>query len=165
MNSLAFASAVHRSLVNIERSGKAVAPPDALLQRVIKLELQVASLVEQLRGPEAPKSQATGTLAEIKKAVCRAYGISLTELVSARRPLAAVMPRQIAMYLMRQLTTQSMPMIGRSMGGRDHTTVLHSVRKIEALRKTDPRLDAEIEAFEAQLMPKAPEPQQQEPVG
>jgi chromosomal replication initiator protein len=62
-----------------------------------------------------------------------------------------VRPRQIAMYLAKTLTLRSLPEIGRRFGGRDHTTVLHAVRKIESLIGTDNGLAAEIEVLKSQL--------------
>lgn len=126
---------------------------DELSARTRALEMQVASLSAQLRGPEAPKADAGLFISEIKKAVCRAYNITLTDLMSDRRTLDAVLPRQIAMYLMRHLTTMSLPLISRHLGKKDHTTILYGVRRIEQLRKNDERLGAEIRALEEQLAP------------
>ena len=60
-------------------------------------------------------------------------------------------PRQIAMYLSKQLTTRSLPEIGRKFGGRDHTTVIHAVRKIEQLREEDPALDEDVDLLRRML--------------
>ena len=72
-----------------------------------------------------------------------------------RRNAEAVYYRQIAMYLVKVLTRHSLPEIGRRFDGRDHTTVLHAVRKIEALRKSDESLDATITSLKAQLLEQA----------
>jgi chromosomal replication initiator protein len=72
-------------------------------------------------------------------------------LLSSRRTANVVRPRQIAMYLAKTLTLRSLPEIGRRFGGRDHTTVLHAVRKIESLIGTDNGLAAEIEVLKSQL--------------
>src|SRR5207253_408379 len=77
------------------------------------------------------------TIEVIQTAVERHCKVGHLELISARRTGGIVRPRQIAMYLAKQLTPLSLPMIGRKFGGRDHTTVLHAVRKIEALRTRD----------------------------
>lgn len=73
------------------------------------------------------------TIEAIKRVVCKHFEVSHTDLVSSRRHHKVTLPRMIAMYLSRELTVCSLPMIGRQFGGRDHTTVLHSVRKIEEL--------------------------------
>jgi chromosomal replication initiator protein len=71
--------------------------------------------------------------------------------LSSRRTANVVRPRQVAMYLAKILTLRSLPEIGRRFGGRDHTTVLHAVRKIEALAANDSALADEIEALKRQL--------------
>ena len=85
---------------------------------------------------------------DIQLAVSRHYNVSRTELLSNRRTRAIVRPRQIAMYLAKMLTLRSLPEIGRRFGGRDHTTVLHAVKKIEGLSDTDEKLAREIELLE-----------------
>lgn len=89
----------------------------------------------------------------IKAAVAKRYGVPILDMDSIRRTTALVRPRQIAMYLCRTMTLKSMPEIGRRFGGRDHTTVLHAVNKITALRQTDPALDETIIALTALLTP------------
>jgi hypothetical protein len=89
---------------------------------------------------------------EIKTVVARAYNCSCLDLISARRAANVVRPRQIAMYLAKKLTPRSLPDIGRRFGGRDHTTVLHAVRKIAGLVLTDDALAQEIDGLEAELM-------------
>tara|TARA_R110002124_G_scaffold66612_7_gene181304 strand:+ start:2240 stop:4123 length:1884 start_codon:yes stop_codon:yes gene_type:complete len=82
---------------------------------------------------------------DIQKIVSQHYNVSRTDLLSARRTRTIVLPRQIAMYIAKSITPRSLPEIGRRFGNRDHTTVLHAVRKIEGLLKTDTRLGQEIE--------------------
>lgn len=82
---------------------------------------------------------------DIQRIVARHYNVSRHELVSNRRTRVIVKPRQIAMYLSKTLTPRSFPEIGRRFGGRDHTTVLHAVRKIEELISADAKLSHEIE--------------------
>ena len=82
---------------------------------------------------------------DIQRIVARHYNVSRQELVSNRRTRVVVKPRQIAMYLAKTLTPRSFPEIGRRFGGRDHTTVLHAVRKIEDLIAGDTKLSHEIE--------------------
>jgi hypothetical protein len=87
----------------------------------------------------------TRWLAAILSSVSEHYGVLKIDIVSQRRTVNVMLPRQIAMYLARMLTTRSLPEIGRQMGNRDHTTVLHAVRKIARMRETDAGLNAEIE--------------------
>ncbi|WP_105432816.1 MULTISPECIES: chromosomal replication initiator protein DnaA [Neorhizobium] len=82
---------------------------------------------------------------DIQRIVARHYNVSRQELVSNRRTRVIVKPRQIAMYLSKTLTPRSFPEIGRRFGGRDHTTVLHAVRKIEDLISGDTKLSHEVE--------------------
>ncbi|MGN6549511.1 MAG: chromosomal replication initiator protein DnaA [Pararhizobium sp.] len=82
---------------------------------------------------------------DIQRVVARHYNVSRQELVSNRRTRVIVKPRQIAMYLAKTLTPRSFPEIGRRFGGRDHTTVLHAVRKIEDLIEKDTKLSHEVE--------------------
>jgi len=82
---------------------------------------------------------------DIQRIVARHYNVSKTELLSNRRTRTIVKPRQVAMYLSKIMTPRSLPEIGRRFGGRDHTTVLHAVRKIEDLSGTDGTLAQELE--------------------
>jgi chromosomal replication initiator protein len=82
---------------------------------------------------------------DIQRVVARHYNVSKTELLSNRRTRTIVKPRQIAMYLAKVMTPRSLPEIGRRFGGRDHTTVLHAVRKIEDLSGNDNTLAQELE--------------------
>ena len=82
---------------------------------------------------------------DIQRVVARHYNVSKADLLSSRRTRTIVRPRQIAMYLAKVLTPRSLPEIGRRFGGRDHTTVLHAVRKIEGMMEGDKMLADEIE--------------------
>jgi chromosomal replication initiator protein len=82
---------------------------------------------------------------DIQRIVSRHYNVSKTELLSNRRTRTIVKPRQVAMYLSKVMTPRSLPEIGRRFGGRDHTTVLHAVRKIENLSTNDNTLAQELE--------------------
>jgi hypothetical protein len=90
-------------------------------------------------------------IAGIQESVAVHFGITRTDLLSARRTANVVRPRQVAMYLAKTLTLRSLPEIGRSFGGRDHTTVLHAVRKIECLMHKDPGLRELVEGIEREL--------------
>ncbi len=88
---------------------------------------------------------------DIQKLVATHYSVSRADILSSRRTAVVVKPRQVAMFLAKTLTMRSLPEIGRRFGGRDHTTVLHAVRKIEALAQTDGTLREEIELLKRML--------------
>ncbi|MEM9502319.1 MAG: chromosomal replication initiator protein DnaA, partial [Pseudomonadota bacterium] len=88
----------------------------------------------------------------IQKVVAREYGISVEDILSARRTRAIVLPRQISMFLSKTLTPRSLPDIGRRFGNRDHTTVIHGVRKIEKMRGDDPAFKQEVERLRSLIL-------------
>ncbi|MFN0217305.1 MAG: chromosomal replication initiator protein DnaA [Hyphomicrobium sp.] len=88
---------------------------------------------------------------DILRIISRHYGVSKGDLLSQRRHRSVVWPRQIGMWLAKQLTARSLPEIGRRFGGRDHTTVLHAIRKIEGEITKNPRLEDELEELKKQL--------------
>jgi chromosomal replication initiator protein len=88
---------------------------------------------------------------DIQKLVANHYSVSRADILSSRRTAVVVKPRQVAMFLAKTLTMRSLPEIGRRFGGRDHTTVLHAVRKIEALSANDSSLRDEIELLKRML--------------
>ena len=91
------------------------------------------------------------TIDDIQKACAEHYGMKQADLISERRNRAIARPRQAAMWLAKQLTTRSLPDIGRRFGGRDHTTVLHAVRRIEALKADDAQLSRDLETLARKL--------------
>jgi chromosomal replication initiator protein len=91
------------------------------------------------------------TIDEIQRRVSEHYKIRQAEMVSARRAREVARPRQVAMYLAKQLTPRSLPEIGRKFGGRDHTTVIHAVRQIERLRGIDTDIDTDVRTLMRQL--------------
>lgn len=103
---------------------------------------RVDELLAHLVGSGEPRRV---RIEDIQRIVARHYNVSRQELVSNRRTRVIVKPRQIAMYLSKTLTPRSFPEIGRRFGGRDHTTVLHAVRKIEELISGDTKLSHEVE--------------------
>ena len=100
---------------------------------------------------DAPQLPATPTVRDIQNATARHYRVTVLDMLSVRRTLNVMRPRQVAMYLAKSLTPRSLPDIGRRFGDRDHTTVLHSVRKIERLLATDHALAADIAAIRSML--------------
>jgi len=91
------------------------------------------------------------TVDRIQRAVCDEFRVTLTDMVSKRRARAIARPRQVAMYLSKKMTKRSLPDIGRRFGGRDHTTVMHAVKRIDSLRLEDGAFNAQIESVEAAL--------------
>jgi chromosomal replication initiator protein len=91
------------------------------------------------------------TVDRIQKAVCDEFRVTLTDMTSKRRARVIARPRQVAMYLSKKLTKRSLPDIGRRFGGRDHTTVMHAVKRVDTLRSEDPSLNAQIELVESNL--------------
>jgi chromosomal replication initiator protein len=85
------------------------------------------------------------TVDQIQKTVSEHYGLKQADLISERRARIVARPRQVAMWLAKQITTRSLPDIGRRFGGRDHTTVLHAVRRIEALKAEDPAIARDVD--------------------
>jgi len=88
---------------------------------------------------------------DIQKRVASHYNVSRADLLSSRRTAAVVMPRQVAMFLAKSLTLRSLPEIGRRFGGRDHTTVLHAVRKIDRLSTSNTALKDELDLLRRML--------------
>lgn len=109
-------------------------------RRRILLEIEAATAL-----PQRP------TVARIQAAVSARFDIPLAEMTSARRHRGVARPRQVAMYLVKRHLPLSLPRIGSHFGGRDHTTVLHALRQIEALRAIDPDLDQVVTELDAAI--------------
>ncbi len=122
--------AVNRMLARVTLTGTPLSIESA--------EVAIRDLV-RTRDPKKVKIE------DIQKLVASHYNVSRADLLSSRRTAAVVKPRQIAMFLSKVLTPRSLPEIGRRFGGRDHTTVLHAVRKIEGLSGTDKGLAQDLE--------------------
>lgn len=91
------------------------------------------------------------SIEDIQRKVAEHYNIRFSDLLSPRRARPVARPRQVAMYLCKMLTVHSLPEIGRKFGGRDHTTIIHGVRKIEELVKEDATLAGDVEALKRQI--------------
>ena len=91
------------------------------------------------------------TIEEIQKQVASHFNMRVSDMHSARRARSVARPRQVAMYLAKQLTTRSLPEIGRKFGGRDHTTVMHAVRKVDELREHDVTFKEDVELLRRML--------------
>lgn len=114
-------------------------------------EVVTTAFAESVLGEALRGSQRRVTIDEIQKAVSSHFDVKQLDLVSQRRAVAIARPRQIAMYLAKRLTTRSLPEIGRKFGNRDHSTVIHAVRRIEELRGTDSEIDGAVRSLMRQL--------------
>ncbi|MGO8799789.1 MAG: chromosomal replication initiator protein DnaA [Roseiarcus sp.] len=128
--------AVNRLLAHTTLTGAALSVETA--------EVAIRDLVR----PHEPKRV---KIEDIQKLVASHYSVTRADILSSRRTATVVKPRQIAMYLAKTLTLRSLPEIGRRFGGRDHTTVLHAVRKIEGLSHADRALNEELELLKRML--------------
>ena len=111
-----------------------------LVGREITLELTQDCLSDILRA-----SDRKITIEEIQRKVSEHYSIRLSDMIGPKRLRTIARPRQVAMYLAKQLTPRSLPEIGRRFGGRDHTTIIHGVRKIEELMSIDSQLSDDLQ--------------------
>jgi chromosomal replication initiator protein len=111
----------------------------SLVGREINLELVQDCLSDILRASDRKL-----TIEEIQRKVAEHYNIRLSDMIGPKRLRVIARPRQVAMYLAKQLTPRSLPEIGRRFGGRDHTTIMHGVRKIEDLMSTDSQLSDDL---------------------
>ncbi len=111
-----------------------------LVGRPITLELTQDVLQDLLRANDRRV-----TIEDIQRRVADYFNLRLSDMLAKRRAQSIVRPRQVAMYLAKQLTTRSLPEIGRKFGGRDHTTVMHAVRRIEELRQTDSSIAEDVD--------------------
>jgi chromosomal replication initiator protein len=109
----------------------------------ITVELAEDALRDLLKGRETRRLK----IEDIQRVICQHYNISKSDLLSARRTKAIVRPRQVAMHLCKVLTLRSLPEIGRRFGNRDHTTVLHAVRKVDALIQEDKQIAEDVETL------------------
>ena len=118
----------------------------SLVGRKIDIDMAQECLADILR-----VSQRKVTIEEIIRKVADHYNLRMTDLISARRARVIARPRQVAMFLSKMLTSKSLPEIGRRFGGRDHTTVIHAVKKIEELRQIDNQIAEEVEILRRML--------------
>ncbi|WP_171177337.1 chromosomal replication initiator protein DnaA [Ruegeria sp. HKCCD8929] len=118
----------------------------SLVGREIDMELTQDCLADVLRASERKI-----TVEEIQRKVSDYYNIRLSDIIGPKRLRSYARPRQVAMYLCKQLTSRSLPEIGRRFGGRDHTTVMHGVRRIEELKLTDGQIAEDVEMLRRAL--------------
>jgi chromosomal replication initiator protein len=118
----------------------------SLVGREITMELTQDCLADVLRASERKIS-----VEEIQRKVSDHYNIRLSDMIGPKRVRTYARPRQVAMYLCKQLTSRSLPEIGRRFGGRDHTTVMHGVKRIEELKQQDGQIAEDIELLRRAL--------------
>ncbi|WP_170761385.1 chromosomal replication initiator protein DnaA [Ruegeria lacuscaerulensis] len=118
----------------------------SLVGREIDMELTQDCLADVLRASERKI-----TVEEIQRKVSDYYNIRLSDIIGPKRLRSYARPRQVAMYLCKQLTSRSLPEIGRRFGGRDHTTVMHGVKRIEELKSTDGQIAEDVEMLRRSL--------------
>lgn len=140
------AKRINSNVRELEGALNRIAAYAAMQNRAIDLDFVEEVLANILRA-----NQRRISIDEIQGKVSDHYRIRKAEMTSARRAREVARPRQVAMYLSKQLTPRSLPEIGRRFGGRDHTTVIHAVRQIEKLRAQDAELDADIRLLMRQL--------------
>jgi chromosomal replication initiator protein len=118
----------------------------SLVGREINMELTQDCLADVLRASERKIS-----VEEIQRKVSDHYNIRLSDMIGPKRLRSYARPRQVAMYLCKQMTSRSLPEIGRRFGGRDHTTVMHGVRRIEELKQSDGQIAEDLELLRRAL--------------
>jgi len=140
------ARSIRTSIRELEGAFNKLVAYAQLMDKAITVELAQTMLAEALRA-----SARRITIDEIQKLCAAHYRIDASEMRSHRRARAVARPRQVAMYLAKKLTPRSLPEIGRIFGGRDHSTVIHAVKTIEAMRLDNPEMDADIRTLQRQL--------------
>ena len=118
----------------------------SLVGREITLDMTQECLADILRASERKV-----TVEEIMRQVADHYNLRMSDLLSPRRARSVARPRQVAMFLSKMLTSKSLPDIGRRFGGRDHTTVIHAVKKVEELKMTDSQIAEDVELLRRML--------------
>ncbi|NOR61000.1 MAG: chromosomal replication initiator protein DnaA [Rhodobacteraceae bacterium] len=118
----------------------------SLVGRDITMDMAQDSLADLLR-----QSDRKVTIDEIQRKVAEHYNLRISDLLSPRRARAVARPRQVAMFLSKSLTAKSLPEIGRKFGGRDHTTVIHAVKRVEEMKLTDSQIADDVEMLRRML--------------
>ena len=140
------ASRITSNVRELEGAMNRIVHQASLVQKIVTIEMAQEVLKDLLRANDRRV-----TIEEIQKAVVEHYAIRMADMTSARRSRAVARPRQMAMYLAKQLTPRSLPEIGKKFGGRDHTTVMHAVRQIEKLTAEDSALADDLDVLRRKL--------------
>ena len=118
----------------------------SLVNRNVTLELAQDCLADTLRNSERRVS-----VEDIQRKVADHYNIKLSDMIRPKRSRSIARPRQIAMFLSKELTSRSLPEIGKRFGGRDHTTVIHGVKRIEGLKNQDDQIAEDLKILQRSL--------------
>jgi chromosomal replication initiator protein len=140
------ASRITSNVRELEGAMNRIVHQASLTNKPISIDMSQEVLKDLLRANDRRV-----TIEEIQKAVVEHYSIRMADMTSARRSRAVARPRQVAMYLAKQLTPRSLPEIGKKFGGRDHTTVMHAVRQIERLSTEDRGIAEDVESLKRKL--------------
>ena len=140
------ASRITSNVRELEGAMNRIVHQASLVAKPISIEMAQEVLKDLLRANDRRV-----TIEEIQKAVVEHYSIRMADMTSARRSRAVARPRQVAMYLAKQMTPRSLPEIGKKFGGRDHTTVMHAVRQIERLSSEDRSIAEDLESLKRKL--------------
>ncbi|WP_304174851.1 chromosomal replication initiator protein DnaA [Limnochorda pilosa] len=141
------ASQVDSNIRELEGALIKVVATASLRNAPITLEVAAEALKDLVRSSQPRPT----TIAAIQKAVADYFGVTVDDLLSRRRTRNITLPRQVAMYLARELTDESLPRIGQEFGGRDHTTVIHACDKIRAEQEMDPALARAVQEIKGLL--------------
>ena len=141
----------HRDQTNI-RELEGALNKILMMAQLYNRKLDVPLAMEALTDASIAQRRSTTTAADVLKAVCAEFGIAEKDLLGPKRKRDIVRPRHIAMYLLREETESSLVEIGRTLGGRDHTTVLHGIEKIEKDMQSDNQLRSRIIAIQEALL-------------
>ena len=140
------ASRITSNVRELEGAMNRIVHQASIAQKTISIDMAQEVLKDLLRANDRRV-----TIEEIQKAVVEHYSIRMADMTSARRSRAVARPRQMAMYLAKQLTPRSLPEIGKKFGGRDHTTVMHAVRQIEKLTAEDRTIADDLDSLRRKL--------------
>jgi chromosomal replication initiator protein len=151
----AIAERVHSNVRALEGALIRTVAFSSLTGRELTLDVAL-EVLDGLYPQASSNSRASRTVADIKTATCQLFDITHDELVSPSRSTRVSMPRQLAMYLARELTDESLPAIGRHFGGRDHTTVMHACRRTSARIQADISTRQAVEKLELKLGARKP---------
>ena len=141
------AEKITTSVRDLEGAMKKLIAEKVLDDREISIETAKCILSDYIRA----SSSTAPTIDKIKKSVAHFYGIKLSDLTSANRARAIARPRQIAMYLAKTITSESLPNIGKEFGGKNHATVIHSVKIVNQLMNSSPTILAEVKGLEEKI--------------
>lgn len=143
----------HKSVRKFLPKPKPPAPPVVVPEPIKVAPVVLAPIIPlPVSMPEPTDAERLPSIAIIARETAKFYEVTLMDMYSARRTANICRPRQIGMYLAKTMTLKSLPQIGRRFGGRDHTTILYAVRKIEGLVPINERLADEIEVLKLRIL-------------